>query len=51
MKPLPPPHVEGKTDSERFSNALRKVLSVSKAELLKREADTKKERQKRPKTK
>jgi hypothetical protein len=49
MKPSPPPQIEGKTEYERFDNALRKVLSVSKAELLKREAENKKGRKKRPK--
>jgi hypothetical protein len=38
MKPLPAPHVPGKTDFERFDNAMRQVLSVSKEDLLKREA-------------
>jgi hypothetical protein len=38
MKPLPTPHVPGKTDFERFDNAVRQVLTVSKTELLKREA-------------
>jgi hypothetical protein len=51
MKPLPAPHVPGKTDFERFDNAVRQVLSVSKAELLKREEREKqgrdKEQQKR----
>jgi hypothetical protein len=42
MKPLPAPHVPGKTESERFDNALRQVFSVSKDELLKREAQEKK---------
>jgi len=37
MKPLPAPHVPGKTEFERFDNAVRQVLSVSKEELLKRE--------------
>jgi hypothetical protein len=37
MKPLPAPHVPGKTEFERFDNAMRQVLSVSKEELLKRE--------------
>ncbi|MGB2604893.1 MAG: hypothetical protein WBC78_14945 [Candidatus Sulfotelmatobacter sp.] len=37
MKPLPPPNVPGKTEFERFDNAMRQVLSVSKEELLKRE--------------
>ncbi|HVA62561.1 MAG TPA: hypothetical protein VNF74_02465 [Terriglobales bacterium] len=32
-KPLPPPEVHGKTAAERFDNALRKALSVSKADL------------------
>jgi hypothetical protein len=38
MKPLPAPHVPGKTEFERFDNAMRKVLTVSKLELLRREA-------------
>jgi len=38
MKPLPAPNVPGKTEFDRFDNAMRKVLSVSKEELLKREA-------------
>jgi len=37
MKPLPAPHVPGKTDFQRFDNAVRQVLTVSKSELLKRE--------------
>lgn len=37
MKPLPAPNVPGKTDFERFDNAVRQVLTVSKEELLKRE--------------
>ena len=39
--PLPPVHVPGKTEFERFDNAVRKVLSVSKQELLRREAEAK----------
>jgi hypothetical protein len=38
MKPLPAPEVPGKTEFERFDNAMRQVLSVSKEELLRREA-------------
>ena len=50
MKPLPPPHVPGKTDFERFDNAVRQVLTVSKTELLKREErDKHKPEVKRPK--
>jgi hypothetical protein len=41
MKPLPPPEVPGKTEFERFDNAVRQVLTVSKEELLRREADEK----------
>jgi hypothetical protein len=53
MKPLPAPHVPGETDFERFDNAVRQVLTVSKSELLKREQreQDKKEREekRRPK--
>ncbi len=34
MKPLPAPHVPGKTEFERFDNAVRHVLTVSKEDLL-----------------
>jgi hypothetical protein len=44
MKPLPAPHVPGRTESERFSNALRQVFTVSKDDLLKRESAEKKSR-------
>jgi hypothetical protein len=52
-KPAPPPNVPGKTDAERMSNALTKVLTVSKADLLKEEAKWKrtqarKKRSKKP---
>ena len=49
MKPLPAPHVPGKTEFERFDNAIRKVLTVSKTELLRREAEEKQAREHRPK--
>jgi hypothetical protein len=47
----PPPQVPGKTEFERFDNAVRQVLSVSKEELLKREAREKstREKKRRPK--
>lgn len=38
MKSLPAPKVPGRTPWERFDNALKAVLTVSKRELLKREA-------------
>jgi hypothetical protein len=44
MKPLPAPHVPGDTEAEKFDNAVRKMLSVSKEELLKREAQWKRAR-------
>jgi hypothetical protein len=50
MKPLPPPQVPGKTEFERFDNAVRKVLTVSKQEILRREQAEKQSRdQKQPK--
>ena len=39
MKPLPPPAVPGNTDAERMDNAVRRMFSVSKAEVLRREAE------------
>jgi len=44
MKPAPAPHVPGNTEAERFDNAVRKMFSVSKKDLLKREAKWKRER-------
>ncbi len=38
MKPAPAPNVPGHTEAERMSNALRIVLTVSKEDLLKKEA-------------
>jgi len=50
MKPLPTPYVPGKTEFERFDNAVRQVLTVSKEELLKREEREKQKSEvKRPK--
>jgi len=44
MKTLPAPDVPGNTEAERMDNALRKVLTVSKADLVKAEAKWQKER-------
>ena len=50
VKPLPAPHVPGKTEFERFGNAVGQVLTVSKTELIKREQREKqKPEAKRPK--
>ncbi len=51
MKPLPAPNVSGKTEFERFDNAIRKILSASKQDVLRREAEEKqtyKSKAKRP---
>jgi hypothetical protein len=45
MKPLPPPYVPGHSDSERMDNAVRKMFSVSKEEIVRREAEEKRARQ------
>ena len=47
MKPLPPPLVPGNTEAERFDNALRHVFTVSKDDLLKKEAREKQARSKK----
>jgi hypothetical protein len=51
MKPLPKaPPVPGKTDYERFDNAVRHVLTVSKDDLLKRKAREKRKKERKNKT-
>lgn len=44
MKPLPAPNVPGKTEFERFDNAVRQILTVSKADVLRRESEEKQTR-------
>jgi hypothetical protein len=44
MKPLPAPNVPGNTDAERMDNAIRKMFSVSKEDVLKEEAKWKRSR-------
>jgi hypothetical protein len=45
MNPLPPPLVPGKTEAERFNNALRKVFDAPKrAAIIKSQPKPKKER-------
>ena len=44
MNPLPAPKIPGKTEFERFDNAVRQVLSVPKEQLLKQEAREKRTR-------
>jgi hypothetical protein len=46
MKPLPAPDVPGRTEAERMDNAVRKMFSVSKGDILKREQEWKQEREK-----
>lgn len=47
MKPLPAPNVPGNTEAERMDNAVRKMFSVSKEDLLKAEAKWKRERERK----
>jgi hypothetical protein len=44
MKPLPAPCVPGSTEAERFDNAVRKMFTVSKQDLLREEAKSKRVR-------
>jgi hypothetical protein len=37
MNPLPPPHVAGKTEWERFNNAVRKIIHAPKQVVVKPE--------------
>jgi hypothetical protein len=39
VKTLPPPAVPGNTDAERMDNAVRRMFTVSKADVLRREAE------------
>jgi hypothetical protein len=47
VKPAPAPNVPGNTEAERMSNALRMVLTISKEDLLKKEAREKRTREKK----
>lgn len=51
MKPLPKPEVPGNNPWKRMDNALRMVLTVPKAALLKEEAKTKRARARKRATK
>lgn len=52
MKPLPTPFIPGNTEAERFDNAVRKIFTVSKTDVLKEEAKWKAaKRKKRAKAK
>ena len=51
MKPLPPPRVPGDTEAERFDNAVRKMFTVSKEDVLKAEAKWKKQRARKKRAK
>jgi hypothetical protein len=48
MKPLPAPPVPGKTEAERFSNAVNKAFTVSKEEMQRREAEWRRSQDERP---
>ena len=51
MKPQPAPPVSGETEFERFDNAVRQILTVSKEDLLKREAQEKQARESKKRAK
>jgi len=51
MKPQPAPNVPGNTEAERFDNAVRKLLTVSKEDYLKEEARLKKIRERKKRAK
>lgn len=51
MKPEPAPSEPGDSDAARMDNALRKVLAISKADLLKAEAEWKRKRARRKRAK
>jgi hypothetical protein len=51
MKPLPAPHVPGNTEAERMDRAVRKMFSVSKEELQKREENWKRSQAKKKRAK
>jgi len=51
MKSLPAPNIPGNTEWERFDNAFRAVLTVSKEDLLKEEAKWKKARARKKRAK
>ena len=50
-KSLPAPNVPGNTEAERFDYAVRKILTVSKTDLLKEEAKWKKARARKKRAK
>jgi hypothetical protein len=48
MKPAPAPPVPGNTEAERMDNAVRQILTVSKQELQRREAEWDRANSKKP---
>jgi hypothetical protein len=51
VKPLPAPNVPGNTEAERFDNAVRKMFTVSKEDVLKEEAKWKRSRARKKRVK
>lgn len=51
MKPLPTPEVPGRNERERMDNALRQILSVSKDDLLRKETQEKRVRERKKRAK
>jgi hypothetical protein len=48
MKPLPAPPVPGNTEAKRLDSAVRKMFTVSKEEIQRREAEWQKAQGKKP---
>jgi hypothetical protein len=51
MKPLPAPPIPGNTEAERFDSAVRKVFTVSKEEMHRREVEWQKTQMKKTQSK
>jgi hypothetical protein len=50
MKPLAAPNVPGNTDAERFDNAVRKMFTVSKEDVVRKEREWKRARARKKRT-
>ena len=51
MKPQPPPQIPGSTEAERMDNAVRKMFTISKTEILREETKWKRARARKKRTK
>jgi hypothetical protein len=51
MRPEPAPNMPGNTEAERFDNAVRKIFTVSKTDILREEANWKRSRARKKRAK